>query len=278
MTTSESTTTTTTMAAKPVSFKVGQRVAKSSPHAFDVHVDIHKKHHVDRIEFRKHGALVYRPLYTVQDPAGMHLTEHGSEIQRFYMRGYKASKDESTIAVKIFLKTGQATEVAYHVDCSKQSRVTYKNVLMKPRLAWTEKQSVPPLTPRHTFGVELELSDSQGANQAAIAYTITNLSAVRVRVVHSYHQAHKPISTWKLVSDGSLVCSRNAPDCSKFELVSPILRGEEGLEQCRDVLKALRKSTSTNISVNRSMGFHVHVSVEGFSLEEIKKICLNFVK
>ena len=274
------------MNPKPISIKVGQSKAKKDSRFADVFVDIHEKYSVDRIEFRQYGALVARPFCTAKDPVDIHLTRDGSEIRRFCMKGYDTHSGEFLLVVKVILSCGRFAEVLWDVgfadfwydEDSQESRLAFQSVPLVTRRKWSLQSSVKPISSRHTFGVELELSDARGVNQSAIAYAITNRSAVRVKAVHSYHRAHDPLSTWKIVHDGSLVCSRHAPGCSKFELVSPILRGEDGLEQCCNVLTALKESSSTTILVNKSMGFHVHVSVEGFTLEEIKKICLNFVK
>ena len=66
--------------------------------------------------------------------------------------------------------------------------------------------------------------------------------------------------------------------CSKFELVSPILRGESGLRACEKVLGAPKTSSQTSISVNHTMGFLVHIGAEETSLADLKKVCQNFVK
>ena len=58
--------------------------------------------------------------------------------------------------------------------------------------------------------------------------------------------------------------------------MSPILRGGDGLGEVDRVLRALGSISS--IKVNSSMGFHVHVNVEHLSLNELKKVCQNFIK
>jgi Putative amidoligase enzyme len=69
-------------------------------------------------------------------------------------------------------------------------------------------------------------------------------------------RSHTPTTTeWKLVPDSSLQGDSPADDLC-LELVSPVLKGEEGLQQLRQVMERLR---SLGISTNRTCGFHVHV-------------------
>ena len=63
--------------------------------------------------------------------------------------------------------------------------------------------------------------------------------------------------------------------CNKFELVSNILEGGKGAARIHNVTKALGRA---RIQVNKSMGFHVHVDVLGYSIEQLIKICQNFMK
>ena len=48
------------------------------------------------------------------------------------------------------------------------------------------------------------------------------------------------------------------------------------MKECQAVLEALKNVGK--ISCNRSMGVHVHVDVQGLTLEHLKNICLNFIK
>jgi len=61
---------------------------------------------------------------------------------------------------------------------------------------------------------------------------------------------HQTTSYWKAVTDGSL------SGAHAFELVSPILEGEAGLESIKTVCGVLN---SLGVKVNRSCGLHVHV-------------------
>lgn len=139
-------------------------------------------------------------------------------------------------------------------------------------------KNVLPIPKSAKFGVELELSDENGSDNYEIAEAIEEDSGFEVTVVDEYCHAHDLISEWKLVYDSSIACRSDAPDCSKFELVSPILEGEQGIESCYQVLEALKSQEWTSINVNRTMGFHVHIDVKDLSLAELKKVCQNFIK
>jgi len=131
--------------------------------------------------------------------------------------------------------------------------------------------------PEQSFGIELELSCAQSVSHQSVANAIRSKSGVRgVTVEMEYARAHENVPTWKLVHDGSIVCSLNNPNCTKFELVSPILKGKVGFDEISKVIRALKQIDSVN--VNKSMGFHVHISVENYSLSSLIKICQNFVK
>jgi len=81
---------------------------------------------------------------------------------------------------------------------------------------------------------------------------------------------------WKIVPDSSIVRNRSEPDCNKFEIASPPLGPGPGLNQIHAILAKV--TNTTNIKVNKSMGFHVHVDVSGFPTPQLVKICQQFVK
>jgi len=134
--------------------------------------------------------------------------------------------------------------------------------------------------PNFRFGVEIETS-LDGATTAddvvRAIYQHANVTVKDMTDPGRYRRGSEDnYSTWLLVPDSSTVCSRSDPNCNKFELVSRILNGEDGLEECKNVLLALQGVGK--IACNKSMGMHVHVDVQQCSLEHLKNVCLNFVK
>jgi hypothetical protein len=124
------------------------------------------------------------------------------------------------------------------------------------------------------FGIELELSCKQSTPRDNVARHIATRAGVSAKAVIGRDKS--PYDGWKLEDDNSIACSRDSPDCSKFELVSPILCGGSGAHECRQVLTAVQEISS--IQVNKSMGFHVHVNVKHLPLGSLKNICQNYIK
>ncbi len=98
-----------------------------------------------------------------------------------------------------------------------------------------------------TFGVEIECMLPAGSSHAQIARAIT---AAGVPCYASGYD-HTTQPHWRTVSDGSLGDYHRG-----VEVVSPVLRGEEGLRQLRIVCDAL---LAARARVNRRCGLHVHV-------------------
>lgn len=105
-----------------------------------------------------------------------------------------------------------------------------------------------------TFGIEIEFIGDRGRACAAIREAGIECN------VESYN--HRTPRGWKIVTDASIGYENG-------ELVSPILRGEEGLEQVRKVCKAL---SAAGCSVDRRCGVHVHVGGRGLSVDQVKNI------
>ena len=110
------------------------------------------------------------------------------------------------------------------------------------------------------FGVELEIV---GLSQSRAAEVISN-AGVRC-VAESYNHAAR--TWWKAVTDGSIVDHRNGGRYDTCcEVVSPILKGEEGIATLRAVCKALAAAGAT---VNKTTGLHVHVNARDLTAREI---------
>lgn len=74
---------------------------------------------------------------------------------------------------------------------------------------------------------------------------------------------------WKIVSDASLSGSNT------FELVSPILSGERGIEEMKTVCRVLNECGA---KVNKSCGTHVHINASNINLGTWKRIYINYSK
>jgi len=99
-----------------------------------------------------------------------------------------------------------------------------------------------------SFGVEIEMFNVPRER------LITELRAAGIAIeAESYN--HTTRAHWKIVSDGS-VRGNDA-----LELVSPVLRGEDGLEQLRKVCATLKR---LNAKINKSCGLHIHFGTDDF--------------
>jgi hypothetical protein len=194
----------------------------------------------------------------------------GTVAHRFSFRGEFPAFRKITIL--LIGRSGKPAQVysflAKMEDCRSKSLQFYEARELRPHYI---------TAPSIDFGVEFEMSCSRGTDQNDIAKYIKNHADVCVKdSMDDYRGGKEQYNGWKLVPDSSVVCSISSPNCSRFELVSPILNGEDGLDQCNRVLKAARESGT--ISLNTSMAFHVHVNVENLSLEQLKNVCLNYIK
>jgi hypothetical protein len=94
-----------------------------------------------------------------------------------------------------------------------------------------------------TFGIEIETV----APDAALR------QGLRIGTYHAGTQVGYLPAGWKAERDGSI---RTAPGWHACEIVSPVLRGSQGLEQVAEVIRTLE---AHGHRVNVSCGVHVHV-------------------
>lgn len=93
------------------------------------------------------------------------------------------------------------------------------------------------------FGIEIETISSMSMEEAS---RLIHRAGYRCEVGEVDEEPLEGF--WKVVYDGSLD--------EGFEVVSPILSGEEGIAEVRGVAKAL---VAAGVGVDRSCGLHVHV-------------------
>jgi len=118
-------------------------------------------------------------------------------------------------------------------------------------------KTIQKFNEERTFGVEIEF---QG-NREEVA-RLMNAKGVRA-YVEGYNHTTK--SHWKLITDSS---------CG-YELVSPPLKGREGLEQLKKACEALKEARA---SVDRRCGLHVHHDINDYNAKQIANIFAIYIK
>lgn len=113
-----------------------------------------------------------------------------------------------------------------------------------------------------TYGIEIEclVPYMTGTELAA---KLQNLSGLTVQF-QTYNHTTCPI--WKIVTDASLVSEMGMVT---FEVVSPVLSGEEGFESIKKMSAALK---TIGAKVNKTCGLHVHVGLEGVKPAKVREI------
>lgn len=122
--------------------------------------------------------------------------------------------------------------------------------------------SLPSLdyTFNRRFGVEIEAYNCTRDTLAAA------LREEGIQVtVESYN--HNTRNHWKLVTDSSLSGNQT------FELVSPVLEGQRGLQELKKVCWVL---DACNVKVNSSCGLHIHFDAANFTLQTWKNIAISY--
>jgi hypothetical protein len=112
---------------------------------------------------------------------------------------------------------------------------------------------VSPIAAQMTFGVEIECHLPL---------------ALPIQIGGYCHGIQVPElpAGWKAERDGSIECG---PERKRCEIVSPILKGQDGLRQLRFVLTWLHEHGAR---VNWSCGFHVHVGFGAGLVSEIGRV------
>lgn len=127
-----------------------------------------------------------------------------------------------------------------------------------PLMAIQEKNNLP-----YTFGVEIECGGDVSAIVIRDMFERTGIEVIRTGYDHTDSDR-----TWKIATDGSL-----GGFAHTYEVVSPILKGEEGLAELEKVCAVL---DGLNVKVNSTCGLHVHIGAQAMTGEQVRNIALNF--
>ena len=113
-----------------------------------------------------------------------------------------------------------------------------------------------------TFGVEIECYNFTRP-------TLINMAAVNGLMVRSEGYNHTDNQHYyKIVSDGSLTGENSQ------EVVSPVLRSEDGFDSLENLCQAL---TRVHAKVNRSCGLHVHIGARNLTDKEYCNVFVNYM-
>ncbi|GAB5354414.1 hypothetical protein AAMO2058_000116900 [Amorphochlora amoebiformis] len=145
-----------------------------------------------------------------------------------------------------------------------------KRFRVKIDRARKSKKLPMPLDEETTFGIEIELSTPSTCKSVYEHFLSKNIKCVWMRPNETARKGY-----WKICRDGSITCGPNNPNCELVEIASPVLSGGKGLAQLHRVLQVL---SHLNPDVNKSMGVHVHIGIRRFNLQELIRICQQYVK
>lgn len=112
-----------------------------------------------------------------------------------------------------------------------------------------------------TFGVEIEWKGDSDERY----HLEQKMRNAGMKVSRGFYGHHAPSNFWKIENDNS---------CGS-ELISPILKGEDGLAELQ---KALELLNELNPRVNRDCGVHVHQDAQDFELENFKNLIRFYIK
>ena len=104
-----------------------------------------------------------------------------------------------------------------------------------------------------TFGVEIEILSTIDRSAIATALQAEGINAV----VESYN--HQTQRHWKVITDAS---------CG-WEIVSPILSGEQGLNELKKVCEVL---TRVGCKVDKHCGLHVHIGADALGIAKVRSV------
>lgn len=112
------------------------------------------------------------------------------------------------------------------------------------------------------FGIELEC---YGVQRDSVVGALRNAGLNAVSATY----AGRSYDVWQVKYDGSIRGDDG------FELVSPVLEGEAGINEARRAVEVLRL---LGAKVNDSCGFHVHHDARGWGIRQFRNLFKRFVK
>lgn len=132
--------------------------------------------------------------------------------------------------------------------------------VQRPRTRATNVYDLTTFCFSRSFGIEIE---AYGVKRNILRDALREAGVPTES--EDYNHTARP--HWKIVSDGSL------SGTDTFEIVSPILHGETGLQELQKVCEVL---SQLGAKVNKSCGMHLHFGATDFSLQTWKNLVYNY--
>lgn len=181
-------------------------------------------------------------------------------IHNSIIEGVLQSTDTKSNKIVQLLRLGltrrQVADLVTHGNYGFVYNVAKKHNLLTPMTTPSITTSNFSLDFTRNFGVEIE---AYGCTRTQLLRELRKAGIV----VEDERYNHTTRPYWKIVHDSSLQGENT------FELVSPVLHGEEGLAELRKVCYVLE---FLGAQVNSSCGLHVHLDAEDFDLPTWKRL------
>ena len=127
------------------------------------------------------------------------------------------------------------------------------------------------------FGIELELTSTIDLITIGrvLKEQLRNFASV-TEIPNKDQNKIDTVEGWKIVPDSSIVCNGSQTNRNRFEIISPDLTEDSGLGDISRVVDCLHRNLDAKTA--NTMSFHVHVDVSDLSLQQLVKVCQNFIK
>lgn len=174
-------------------------------------------------------------------------------------------------SIECVMKSGRS-ESWVRGELKKLGLSGYEAVLVSKNWYDTHPEDRPSVTPRESFaykfGIEIEMlcnsyAVQSGLNDANVAYDYLG-----------YYTHTNGNRVFQFKTDSSILSDEHTTrGFNGIECVSPVLNGKDGLSQVKACCKVLE---ATDAQVNKSTGFHVHISTSGMNNEWFSNVFANY--
>jgi len=164
----------------------------------------------------------------------------------------------STALLKVTMADGTVKKLSRRIRAEDEPDAKFR-LVYKPFTVATSR----------SFGVEMELLAPRTFKPGKVRDSIKRVIN-QESIVTGYNQ--KTMKAWKIETDNSIRETHNA--CG-LEVVSPILRGENGIDL---ITKVANEAAKQGCFANDSCGLHLHFDLTGVKFDQLKRMCQNWVK